>query len=61
MEIPLYVIDSLEDQEYLLFIFGTKKVKPALKSICQGAKKNEGKTWFHELSDKRRFHSDLID
>ena len=44
MEIPLYVIDSLEDQEYLLFILGTKKVKPALKSICQGAKKNEGKT-----------------
>ena len=61
MEIPLYVIDSLEDQEYLLFILGTKKSQAALKSICQGVNKNVEKTWFHELSNQHRFHSDLID
>ena len=33
-------------------ITGTKNTKKTLLSISQGAKKDEGKTWFLELADK---------
>ena len=35
---------------------GTKNVAKGLKSITQGAKKNEGKTWFSQLSDKSKLY-----
>ena len=34
---------------------GTKNVAKGMKTIAQGAKKNEGKTWFSQLSDKSEF------
>ena len=35
-------------------ITGTKNVAKQLKTVCQGAKKNEGKTWFAQLADKSK-------
>ena len=35
-------------------ITGTKNVAKQLKTLCQGAKKNEGKTWFAQLADKSK-------
>ena len=35
-------------------ITGTKNVAKQLKTLCQGAKKNDGKTWFAQLADKSK-------
>ena len=34
---------------------GTKNVAKQMKKVSTGTKKNVGKTWFAELSDKRMF------
>lgn len=34
---------------------GTKNVAKQMKKVSTGTKKNLGKSWFHELSDKRMF------
>ena len=34
---------------------GTKGAKKVLEKVAKGAIKNEGKVWFHELSDKGNF------
>ena len=36
------------------FIPGTKNVVKQIKKIAIGTTKNEGRTWFGELSDKRK-------
>ena len=33
---------------------GTKNVGKEMKKVSQGLKRNRGKTWFPELSDKRK-------
>ena len=40
---------------YLLHTVGTKGAKKVLAKLAKGAVKNEGKVWFHELSDKGKF------
>ena len=39
---------------------GTKGVAKSMKKIAQGAQYNEGNTWFIQLSDKRKWDTDLL-
>ena len=39
--------------EYMYWI-GTKNVVKAVKKVAQGPAKDEGKTWFIQLKDKRK-------
>ena len=38
---------------------GTKGVAKAMKKIAQGAQYKEGNTWFIQLSDKRKWYTNL--
>ena len=45
MIISLYTLQLFPDT-------GTKGVARDMKKVCSGAQRDEGKTWFSELSDK---------
>lgn len=37
---------------FTFYSLGTKGVSRDMKKVCSGARRDEGKTWFSELSDK---------
>ena len=46
---------SLSTKKKTIFpAIGTKGVARDMKKVCSGAQRDEGKTWFTELSDKGR-------
>ena len=52
-------VEHLQRLRYLFCTYniGTKNVAKKMKGISCGPQKNEGKTWFLELSDKRNILS----
>ena len=52
------IIIDIKMHNYCAFWYaeGTKNVANKIKTIAHGAKKLEGLSWWHELSDKRKVY-----
>ena len=54
-----YCSQHFQDSAYMYLHVGTKNAAKKLAKVCYGTLKQEGKTWFRQLSDKSVFKCSL--
>ena len=50
-----FLVGYVQDFTYMEIHVGTKNAAKEVAKVCHGTLKQEGKTWFHQLSDKSMF------